>query len=393
MAQYSSNSGRETINKAKIGLILFAVIALGVASLFSPIFFPMFIGGLFVIVLCALIIILMKYSKTARKLNYTDSLVTNYRQYGAGDWHTIQSVRMMVIDYYRNNKQDVSYLEIINDWGNHYTGQITIDGVTSNISIIADGSGNLNWDIDSMPLINCPECGQLISIHAKKCPHCGYPFITNISDITNITSSHKNKRWIAIALFGLIILIVGLVSTFFINKEQSTSQVKTVVVKKDDAIKKEYAPINVLSFCLFDAEDDVMDIKKVSQLVHSLEKLKFQKTSENESEIDFATDDSYTDFRKIRSCTYERGDGQDYIKVKIEGIDDEYDIVRNGYLEIIFSDKNLVKGFLSDAENNHFTKVSANSYHGSNYDEVYWTGSDIEVDGNTIILRKRFHGD
>lgn len=390
MAQYSSNSGRETINKAKIGLILFAVIALGLASLFSPIFFPMFIGVLFVIVLCALIIILMKYSKTARKLNYTDSLVTNYRQYGAGDWHTIQSVRMMVIDYYRNNKQDVPYLEIINDWGNHYTGQITIDGVTSTISIIADGSGNLNWDIDNMPLINCPECGQQMSSHARICPHCGYSFITNIS---NIPSSHKNKRWITIGSFGLIILIVGVVSIFFINKDQSPAQVKTEVAKENETIKEEYAPINVLSFCLYDSEEEVMDIKKVSQLSQSLEELKFQKTSETESEIDFATDDSYTDFRKIRRCTYERGDGQDYIKVKIEGIDDEYDIVRNGYLEITFSDKTLLKTFLSDAESNHFTKISSTSYHSPNYDEIYWTGADIEIDGNTIILRKRYHGD
>lgn len=147
MAQYSSTSGRATVNNAKIGCTLFAVVGLGIASLFIPIFLPMFIGALIMLVICALIIILMKSSKTARRLNYTNSLVNSYRKYGAGDWHTIQSVRIMVIDYYRNNNQKVSYLEFVNDWGNHYTGQITIDGVTSQISITADGSGNLNWDI------------------------------------------------------------------------------------------------------------------------------------------------------------------------------------------------------------------------------------------------------
>ena len=178
------------------------------------------------------------------------------------------------------------------------------------------------------------------------------------------------------------------------NRETSAGVTEdNIVVENTSDITQDFAPIDVLSLCLFDAEEDVMDIKKVSQLIQSLEELKFQKTSETESEIDFAYDDSYTDFRKIKNCTYERGDGRDYIKIKIEGIDEEYDIIRNGYIEIIFSDKNLVKEFLSDAENNHFTKVSSNSYQGPKYDEVYWTGADIEVDGNTIVLRKRYHGD
>lgn len=89
----------------------------------------------------------MKSSKTARKLNYTSTLASNYRKYGAGDWHTIQAVRIMVIDHYQNQGVKVDYLEFINDWGNHYTGQITINGASSPISIIADGSGNISWDL------------------------------------------------------------------------------------------------------------------------------------------------------------------------------------------------------------------------------------------------------
>lgn len=241
-----------------------------------------------------------------------------------------------------------------------------------------------------MALIKCPECGQQVSDRAKKCPHCGYVLTTPTS---NSTKRNRNKRWIIIAVLVLILIIVGVASTFFINKETPAPKVSSELVKDDETVKEGYAPINVLSFCIFDSEVEVMDIKKVSQLVQSMEELKFQKTSETESEIDFAYDDSYTDFRKIKNCTYERGDGRDYIKIKIEGIDEEYDIIRNGYIEIIFSDKNLVKEFLSDAENNHFTKVSSNSYQGPKYDEVYWTGADIEVDGNTIVLRKRYHGD
>lgn len=241
-----------------------------------------------------------------------------------------------------------------------------------------------------MALTKCPECGQQVSDRAKKCPHCGVDLNVTLSATRNKTS---RKKWFllsicAVAVFAIIVIL------FMFNRETSAGVTEdNIVVENTSDITQDFAPIDVLSLCLFDAEEDVMDIKKVSQLIQSLEELKFQKTSETESEIDFAYDDSYTDFRKIKNCTYERGDGRDYIKIKIEGIDEEYDIIRNGYIEIIFSDKNLVKEFLSDAENNHFTKVSSNSYQGPKYDEVYWTGADIEVDGNTIVLRKRYHGD
>lgn len=123
------------------------LIATGIASIFFRECLLLFLPLLFVFVICAIIIIVMKSSKTARKLNYTSTLSSNYRKYGAGDWHTIQAVRMMVIDFYHNQHSKVDYLEIINDYGNHYTGQITIDGNPYPISIIADGSGNVSWDL------------------------------------------------------------------------------------------------------------------------------------------------------------------------------------------------------------------------------------------------------
>lgn len=147
MAQYSSNSGRKTINNAKIGCFLTLLGITGIASIFQPAFLFLFFPLLIVFIILAIIVVVMKSSKTARKLNYTSTLVSNYRKYGAGDWHTIQAVRIMVIDYYQNQHMKVDYLEFVNDWGNHYTGQITIDGKTYPISIVADGSGNLNWDL------------------------------------------------------------------------------------------------------------------------------------------------------------------------------------------------------------------------------------------------------
>lgn len=147
MAQYSSSSGRKTINNAKIGCLLTLFVLTGIASIFQPAFLFLFIPLVFVFIIIAVIIVMMRCSKTARKLNYTSTLVSNYRKYGAGDWHTTQAVRIMVIDYYQNQHMKVDYLEFVNDWGNHYTGKITIDGKTYPISIVADGSGNLNWDL------------------------------------------------------------------------------------------------------------------------------------------------------------------------------------------------------------------------------------------------------
>lgn len=147
MPQYTSDSGRKTINNAKIGCFLTLLVVTGIASIIQPAFLLLFVPLFIVLLILILCVVILKSSKTARRLNNTTTLSNNFRKYGSGDWHTIQAVRAMVIDYYRNQKMRVDYFEIVNDWGNHYSGQITIDGVTTPISIVADGSGNVNWDL------------------------------------------------------------------------------------------------------------------------------------------------------------------------------------------------------------------------------------------------------
>jgi len=238
-----------------------------------------------------------------------------------------------------------------------------------------------------MALIKCTECGAEISEHAKKCPHCGVV-------IAPTTSHGQNNRSKSIWIWSIlsVIIILGCIVFYLMEspKTENTNNGNITTLANNNEAE---LPIDVLSFCYFSTDEEVMDIKKVSQLLQTLQELNFKKSSEAETEIDFAADDSYTDFRKIKSCTYERGEGQNYIKVKITGIDSEYDIIRDGYIEIVFTNKNLVNAFLTDAESNNFTKVSPTSYHGPKYDTVYWTGADIEIDGNTIIIRKRNHGD
>lgn len=239
-----------------------------------------------------------------------------------------------------------------------------------------------------MALFQCPECGHQISDRAKHCPNCGYV----------LTSSHKQhqgriKRWLGISAIIVAVLVIALCVLYFFTRHSDTTH--NIAPTTEDGLElcEDYTPIISQSFCYFDAEYEIVDIKKVSQLVQSLEELKFQKTSETESEIDFATDDSYTDIRKIKNYTYERGEGQNYIKVKINGIDSENDIISGGFIEIVFSNKGFVNEFLTDAERNNFSKVSSTSYHSPKYDTVFWTGADLEVDGNTIIIRKRANGE
>lgn len=237
-----------------------------------------------------------------------------------------------------------------------------------------------------MALIKCKECGAEISEHAKKCPHCGVV----INSVDNKALKRPTKSILIWSVVSVIIVLGCVV--FYLMQSPKAEKADNDNITISATNETDFDPINILSLCYFDSETGVMEIKKAAQLSQSLDKLKFQKTSETESEIDLGGDD-YTDFRKIRNCTYERGNGQNYIKIKIDGIDTEYDQITNGCIEIVFSDKCLTDAFLSDAEQNHFTKISPNSYQGPNYDTVYWTGADITVDGNTIIIRKRNHGD
>ena len=55
-----------------------------------------------------------------------------------------------------------------------------------------------------MALIECPECGELISEKATKCPHCG---ITK----KEIKKKHLKDK-VATASFPIVMLIMGIVS-------------------------------------------------------------------------------------------------------------------------------------------------------------------------------------
>lgn len=72
-----------------------------------------------------------------------------------------------------------------------------------------------------MALINCPECGKEISDRVKVCPHCGYPFMEEQSEVSKVELSGvnlikddtperkaKRKKIILYSLIGAVIVIV-----------------------------------------------------------------------------------------------------------------------------------------------------------------------------------------
>lgn len=145
MAQNSVN-GQTLINNAKLGCYGVALLITGVASIFFPACLLAFIPLLAVGLICFIIILVMKSSKKARRLNYTMSLSDSYSKYGAGDWHTCQMIVAIIRDQYQNQGYKVSDCNVINEYGNRYSGNITLNGTPYKMTITADGSGNVNWD-------------------------------------------------------------------------------------------------------------------------------------------------------------------------------------------------------------------------------------------------------
>ena len=61
-----------------------------------------------------------------------------------------------------------------------------------------------------MALINCPNCGQQISEHAKQCIHCGYTLNinSNIQDTATTATKKKNSKTKMVVLIVIAFLVV-----------------------------------------------------------------------------------------------------------------------------------------------------------------------------------------
>ena len=68
-----------------------------------------------------------------------------------------------------------------------------------------------------MALIKCSECNKEISDKATTCPNCGNPIQIQptYNDNRAVEIELTNKKWKLYRLWGIIILIVGLLSMGF----------------------------------------------------------------------------------------------------------------------------------------------------------------------------------
>lgn len=106
-----------------------------------------------------------------------------------------------------------------------------------------------------MALITCPECNHQVSDRAASCPHCGYPFaveesnvmITPINTESNpecrvevAPSSPNKKRIILISVICAVILaIIGSVIALIVIKDKQDEARQQELARQEELAKKE----------------------------------------------------------------------------------------------------------------------------------------------------------
>ena len=68
-----------------------------------------------------------------------------------------------------------------------------------------------------MALIQCPDCGKMISDSAANCPNCGYPLREKTEEQFEKQTKKKNNRKFFIRLLEFFILIVA-ITAFLVAK-------------------------------------------------------------------------------------------------------------------------------------------------------------------------------
>lgn len=93
-----------------------------------------------------------------------------------------------------------------------------------------------------MALIECEECGQLISDKARACPNCGNP-VKRFKKNRMIPIKAKHKYKIFLLLSIIVALIICLISVFIANKNRKTILEK--IVCSDYKVLKEEMGNNI----------------------------------------------------------------------------------------------------------------------------------------------------
>lgn len=149
-------------------------------------------------------------------------------------------------------------------------------------------------------------------------------------------------------------------------------------LRQDSIAKEEEANrLSILDFCKWDSSDKVMVAKPEKEVIATLKKLGFDCIKTWKESVEYCgIEETETWY------TYERENYGYNISVSLKD-----------NVEITFPNKDLLNSFIDTALANRYKKAPKEysefyTYQGPN-PECYWSGSDIKVEGNKVIITYR----
>lgn len=92
-----------------------------------------------------------------------------------------------------------------------------------------------------MALIKCNECGKMVSDKATKCPHCGYPLKSNVTETTDELIPEKESNGMKRALIAVLLCLLvggGGYFAYSLLKGDGTKEVKKFAIKFAEIVSK-----------------------------------------------------------------------------------------------------------------------------------------------------------
>lgn len=140
--------------------------------------------------------------------------------------------------------------------------------------------------------------------------------------------------------------------------------------------------LTITDFCKWDKEDKVMNSKDARKVIAYLKEIGFEETGNRL--IDKGIDDCSGEKYKEYAVSLLRGEGLEEYVVNLKYTQNRYGEWLHD-IEIVFPDQELTSDFVKTATSNHYKFVRGNLY-SAHPEDVYWTGSELEVKGHKVEI-------